>query len=203
MLTKRTFDLIAAAVGLLVLAPLLAAIAILIKLDSRGPVLFRQVRVGLHGSTFRIHKFRTMRHAFDSLGPELTVSEDSRITGAGRLLRRWKLDELPQLIDVVRGDMSLVGPRPEVPRYVACYPANDVAVVLSVRPGITDFASIRYRDESALLSVSSDPNADYIRKILPRKLRYYRFYVRQRSMMLDLRIIAMTLCAIAGWDRTK
>jgi len=166
-------------------------------------VLFRQVRVGLNGRTFRIHKFRTMHYTSDSQGPELTVSEDSRITRAGRALRRWKLDELPQLIDVVRGDMSLVGPRPEVPRYVACYPANDLAVVLSVRPGITDFASIRYRDESALLSASSDPELEYARRILPRKLRYYRFYVRRRSMMLDLRIIAMTLCAIAGWDRTE
>jgi len=203
LLIKRTFDLVAASVGLLVLAPLLVAIGILIKLDSRGPVFFRQVRVGLNGRRFRIHKFRTMYQGSAAQGPELTVSQDGRITRVGGVLRRWKLDELPQLMDVIRGDMSLVGPRPEVPRYVSWYSPSDLAVVLSVRPGITDFASIRYRDESALLSAANDPEAEYARRILPRKLRYYRFYVRRRSMMLDLRIIAMTLCAIAGWDRAK
>lgn len=194
---KRLLDLVATALGLLVLAPLFLAAAIAIRLDSRGPVFYRQERVGLHGRRFRIHKFRTML-ADAGEGPQLTVGEDRRVTRVGAALRRYKLDELPQLIDVVRGDMSLVGPRPEVPRYVARYSPRDRDIVLSVRPGITDFASIRYRDESEVLARYPDPEAAYVHRILPRKLRYYRFYVRRRSNWLDLRLIAMTLCALVG-----
>jgi lipopolysaccharide/colanic/teichoic acid biosynthesis glycosyltransferase len=198
LLSKRIFDLAAASLGLAILAPVLLVVAALIKIESRGPVFFRQERVGLNGRTFRIHKFRTMRHTGDTVGGEITVRDDPRVTRVGRLLRKYKLDELPQLIDVLWRDMSLVGPRPEVPRYVRHYSERDKAIVLSVLPGITDFASIRFRDESALLGQASDPDAVYLRKILPRKLRYYRFYVQRRSLVLDIRLILMTICAVAG-----
>jgi len=194
---KRLLDVVAAALGLAALSPLFLVAALAIRLDSSGPVFYRQERVGLRGRRFRIHKFRTMA-ADAGEGPQLTVGEDQRVTRVGRVLRRYKLDELPQLIDVVRGDMSLVGPRPEVPRYVAHYSPRDREIVLSVRPGITDFASIRYRDESEVLARYPDPEATYVHRILPRKLRYYRFYVGRRSTWLDLRLIAMTLCALAG-----
>lgn len=190
-----------ASLGLVLCAPLLLVVAALIKLESRGPVFFRQERVGQRGHTFLIHKFRTMHPGAQTRGTQLTVGDDPRITRLGRVLRRYKLDELPQLIDVVRGEMSLVGPRPEVPGYVRYYSESDKAIVLSVPPGITDFASIRYRDESRLLGAAEVPESVYVRKILPRKLRYYRFYVRHRSLLLDIRIILMTICAIAGLGR--
>ena len=146
-MVKRLFDLLLSCIGLLLLAPLLLLIALLIKLDSPGPVMFRQERVGRFGKPFRIHKFRTMRHEPAGQGLQITVGADRRITRVGGFLRASKLDELPQLLDVWLGDMSLVGPRPEVPRYVAHYPAELREKVLSVRPGITDIASIEYRDE--------------------------------------------------------
>ena len=156
-MAKRLFDVLAAGVGLLLLAPLLAAIALWVRVDSPGPVFFRQQRVGRHGVPFRIHKFRTMAHAPVAAGPLLTVGADARVTRAGRFLRRTKLDELPQLVDVLQGTMSLVGPRPEVPRYVALYPPELRAVVLSVRPGITDPASLLFRDEGEVLGRAADP----------------------------------------------
>lgn len=196
---KPLLDVLAAAFGLVLLAPFFLAAAIAIRLDSAGPVFYRQERVGLRGRRFRIHKFRTM-FADGGAGAPLTVGEDGRVTRVGRVLRRYKLDELAQLIDVVKGDMSLVGPRPEVPKYVAQYSARDREIVLSVRPGITDFASIRYRNESEVLARYPDPETAYLRRILPRKLRYYRFYVRRRTLLLDLALIAMTLCVIAGGE---
>ena len=191
LLLKRLFDVAAASMGLLLLAPLLLALAVWIKCDSAGPVFFLQERVGLHGKRFRIIKFRSMRqhHA----GPQITVGADARITRSGRFIRAYKLDELPQLINVLLGDMSLVGPRPEVPRYVALYPADVRAEVLSVRPGMTDLASVQYRSESDLLAASSDPELTYTTVILPAKLALYQQYVRQRSLWLDVRIIGMTL----------
>ena len=191
LLLKRLFDVVAASMGLLLLAPLLLALAVWIKCDSAGPVFFLQERVGLHGKLFRIIKFRSMRqhHA----GPQITVGADARITRSGRFIRAYKLDELPQLINVLLGDMSLVGPRPEVPRYVALYPADVRDEVLSVRPGITDLASVQYRSESDLLAASSDPELTYTTVILPAKLALYQQYVRQRSLWLDVRIIGMTL----------
>lgn len=192
---KRAFDLLAASFGLLALSPLFVAIAILIKLDSSGPVFFRQERVGRHGRIFRIHKFRTMFETADR-SRELTVGGDPRITRSGRFLRRTKMDELPQLIDVVRGDMSLVGPRPEVPRYVDLYPPDLREIVLSVRPGITDLASIEFRDESALLACASDAEDAYVHEILPAKLAHYRRYVETRTLWGDVRIIFRTLAAI-------
>ena len=191
LLLKRLFDMAASGIGLLLLAPLLLVLAAWIKCDSAGPVFFLQERVGLCGKLFRIIKFRSMRqhHA----GPQITVGEDARITRSGRFIRAYQLDELPQLINVLLGDMSLVGPRPEVPRYVALYPADVREEVLSVRPGMTDLASVQYRSESDLLAASSDPELTYTTVILPAKLALYQQYVRQRSLWLDVRIIGMTL----------
>ena len=194
-MSKRLFDIVAALAGLVLLAPLFALAALRIKLDSPGPVFFRQQRVGRHGKLFSIYKFRTM--SAEPAGTlELTVGRDRRITRAGQFLRDYKLDELPQLINVLQGAMSLVGPRPEVPRYVACYPPAVRAIVLSVAPGITDWASILYREESAILGRADDPERAYVETILPAKLDYYVRYVQGRSFWTDLRIIFSTLSAI-------
>lgn len=194
-MSKRLFDIVAAGTGLLLLAPLLLALALWIRLDSPGPALFRQVRVGRHGVPFEILKFRTMVAGAER-GPQLTAGRDARITRAGRFLRRSKLDELPQLFNVVLGSMSLVGPRPEVPRYVACYPPDVRRTVLSVAPGITDWAAILYKDESAILAQAEDPERAYLDTILPAKLCWYERYVRERSFWIDLRILFRTLAAI-------
>ncbi|MBX3622299.1 MAG: sugar transferase [Rhizobacter sp.] len=190
-MAKRLFDLLLSAAGLVVLSPLLVAVALWVKLDSPGPVFFRQERVGRHGVPFRIHKFRTMVHG--AQGASITVGADARITRAGAVLRRTKLDELPQLIDVLRGDMSLVGPRPEVPRYVALYPATMRDKVLSVRPGITDVASLEYRDESERLARAADPEHEYVQVVMPAKLRLAAHYVDHASLAFDLRLILRTL----------
>ena len=190
---KRLFDLLLSALGLILLAPLMLAVAVWIKLDSPGPVFFRQERVGRFGVPFHIHKFRTMRHDAASSGRQITVGADARITRAGALLRKSKLDELPQLLDVLRGVMSIVGPRPEVPRYVAIYPADLRDKVLSVRPGITDLASIQFRDEGALLASADDPEREYTEVVLPQKLRLAAQYVDQATMATDLRLIGLTL----------
>ena len=192
-LAKRAFDLAIAALGLVLLSPLLAAIALAVTLDSPGPVFFRQERVGRGGVPFRIHKFRTMRHDAAGAGPQLTVGADARITRVGAFLRRAKLDELAQLLDVLAGSMSLVGPRPEVPRYVALYPAELRDVVLSVRPGLTDLASIEFRDEAALLARAADPEREYVEVVMPRKLALAARYVRTRSLGLDVTILWRTL----------
>ncbi len=193
-MAKRVFDVICSALGLLLLSPLLMVAAVWVKLDSPGPVLFRQTRVGRFGVPFTIHKFRTMRTS--APGAQITVGEDPRITRAGRLLRATKLDELPQLWDVLRGAMSLVGPRPEVPRYVAVYPAELREVVLSVRPGITDPASLRFRNESELLAKAADPEREYVDVVLPAKLRLAADYVRNASLAGDVRLILATLGAL-------
>jgi len=195
--TKRAFDVASAALGLALLAPLFVVVAAWIKLDSPGPVFFRQERIGRGGTPFRIHKFRTMR--VEAAGSALTVGADPRITRAGAFLRRTKIDELPQLIDVLRGDMSVVGPRPEVPRYVAAYPPALRTKVLSVRPGITDPASLQFRDESALLARAADPEREYREVVLPQKLRLAADYVDTASLGGDLRLIAATLRAL--WSR--
>lgn len=193
---KRVFDWVLSSLGLLTLAPLLLLIALAVRLDSPGPVFFRQERIGRRGRPFRIHKFRTMRHDPSGAGPQITVGADTRITRVGRWLRRTKLDELPQLLDVWRGAMSLVGPRPEVPRYVAHYPPALRDKVLSVRPGITDLASIEYRDESAVLARAHDPEQAYVREVLPHKLRLAAHYVDNASLWLDVRLIWRTLVAV-------
>jgi len=195
-MSKRLFDLVLSSLGLLVLAPVLLLIALAVKLDSAGPVFFRQERVGRYGQPFRIHKFRTMRHDQGTQGLQITVGADRRITRVGGFLRRTKLDELPQLIDVWVGSMSLVGPRPEVPRYVAHYPAAMREKVLSVRPGITDIASIEYRDESSVLAQATDPEQAYIHEVLPHKLALAASYVDQASVWMDVRLIWRTIRVI-------
>ena len=201
-MAKRLFDVLASGLGLLLLAPCLLAVAIAIKLDSPGPVFFRQLRVGRHGVAFRIHKFRTMTHqdaGAETVTPQITVGADPRVTRVGALLRRTKLDELAQLIDVFVGRMSLVGPRPEVPRYVALYPPTLRDKVLSVRPGITDPASLAFRDESALLACATDPEREYVEVVMPAKLQLSARYVDEASFIGDLRLIAATLRAL--WTR--
>jgi lipopolysaccharide/colanic/teichoic acid biosynthesis glycosyltransferase len=195
-MAKRLFDVAFAAAGLLLLAPLFIAIALAIKADSRGPVFFRQERVGRRGVPFRIHKFRTMHEAGAPNPLQITIGADARITRVGAFLRRAKLDELPQLIDVLLGRMSIVGPRPEVPRYVAIYPPDLRDKVLSVRPGITDFASIQFRDESTLLARAADPEREYTEVVLPAKLRLAAQYVDQATLATDLRLIGRTLKAL-------
>ncbi|MBT9493219.1 MAG: sugar transferase [Paucibacter sp.] len=197
-MAKRLVDVLLSALGLLLLAPLLILLALWVKLDSPGSVLFRQERVGLRGQRFFIHKFRTMRPDAPSLGPQITIGADPRVTAAGQFLRRSKLDELPQLWDVLRGAMSLVGPRPEVPRYVALYPADVRDLVLSVRPGITDLASIEYRDESRLLGAAADPERCYVEQVMPAKLALAARYVQTRSFSGDLMLLLRTLKAIVS-----
>ncbi|MBB1626047.1 sugar transferase [Achromobacter sp. UMC71] len=193
---KRLFDIIVSLLGLIALSPLFLVVAVAIKRDSPGPVFFRQVRVGKDGKPFRIHKFRSMTVNKTDNTKEITVGGDARITRTGAWIRHWKLDELPQLIDVFLGDMSVVGPRPEVPRYVALYPDTLRQIVLSVRPGITDLASIRFRHENDLLAQASDPEQAYRDQILPEKLRLQSEYVRTRSFFGDLGILAATFSAI-------
>jgi lipopolysaccharide/colanic/teichoic acid biosynthesis glycosyltransferase len=196
-MAKRAFDIVCAALGLVFLSPVFAVIAWLITRDSPGGVFFRQERIGLGGKPFRIYKFRTMRPAAEGRG-QLTVSNDDRITKIGGLLRRTKCDELPQLINVLLGDMSLVGPRPEVPRYVACYTEQQRAKIFTVRPGITDLASIEFSKENEMLDASKDPEATYIKEILPIKIGYYERYVDQRSLPYDVWIILKTFGRILG-----
>jgi len=196
MITKRIFDLVFVIPGLLVLCPVLVVVSIWIKLDSKGPVFFRQERVGKSGQLFRIFKFRTMVVDAESLGAKVTVGRDPRITNSGFLLRKYKLDELPQLINVLKGEMSLVGPRPEVKEYVEHWPEEAYDLVLSVPPGITDFASIEFRDENDLLTDAINPVEMYINEITPIKLEHYKRYVRERSIFLDLRLIFRTIVAI-------
>jgi lipopolysaccharide/colanic/teichoic acid biosynthesis glycosyltransferase len=194
---KRILDLTMATVGLILLAPLMAAIAAAIRASSPGPVLFRQRRVGRGGQLFWLCKFRTMRP--DSGGPSVTATGDQRITPVGGWLRHWKLDELPQLWNVLRGEMSLVGPRPEVPCYVRLYDAEQQGV-LAVRPGITGPSQIRFRGEERLLAAQRDPERYYVTTLLPAKLAVDLAYLRQANLWDDLRLVARTLLAL--WHAT-
>ena len=193
---KRLFDFCTSCVGLIVLSPILLLIASMIYVDSRGPVFFRQERVGQYGRIFRIHKFRTMIVGAEAHGAQITIGADTRITKVGAFLRRYKLDELPQLIDVLVGNMSLVGPRPEVPSYVAHYPKEIRELVLSVRPGITDRASIEFKDENEILGRAVNPHQAYVAEVLPIKLAYCVEYIRNQSLLGDIAIIFLTLRAI-------
>jgi lipopolysaccharide/colanic/teichoic acid biosynthesis glycosyltransferase len=193
-MAKRLFDLAVSLLALLVLALPMLAIAAWIRLDSPGPVFFRQQRVGRHGVPFAIHKFRTMREG--AAGLPLTVGADARITRAGRWLRRTRLDELPQLLDVLAGHMSLVGPRPEVPRYVALYPPGLRERALAVRPGITDPASLEHLDEAALLAAAADPEREYVECILPRKVEQAAAYAERATLASDLLVLARTARAL-------
>ncbi len=197
---KRLFDAVISAMGLIVLAPVLVALAVAIKLESAGPVFYRGIRVGRFGKLFRIFKFRTMVLNADRIGGPSTPDDDPRITRVGRWLRKYKLDELPQLLNVLKGEMGLVGPRPEVPQYVALFNDEERAI-LTVRPGITDWASIWNPDEGAILAGSPDPDRTYLEKIRPEKIRLQLEYVRNRSLWTDLRILAETFKILLSRQR--
>jgi lipopolysaccharide/colanic/teichoic acid biosynthesis glycosyltransferase len=194
---QRWFDLAGALLGLLLLSPLMLAIAIAVTVPDGGPVFFRQVRTGRRGRPFRIWKFRTMTRCAEESANQLTVGEDARITAVGSWLRRLKLDELPQLFNVVAGQMSLVGPRPEVPRYVAYYTAAERRV-LDVLPGLTDEASLRFRDESERLAGVADPESYYIAAIMPEKIRISLAYAERATLWSDARMIVATVCSLLG-----
>lgn len=193
--SKRAFDLIASSIGLVCLSPILLLLSFLIKLDSKGPVFFKQVRVGRYEEPFKILKFRTMVVDAEKRGAQITVGRDSRITKVGHLLRKSKMDELPQLINVFKGDMSLVGPRPEVPKYTQYY-NEEQRQVFHIRPGITDYASIKYRDENEILAESSNPEKTYIEEVMVDKLNLNLKYLKDRSVFTDIKIIFNTLLKI-------
>lgn len=191
-MVKRAFDIVFAFVALVILSPLLLVFTMAVAFSSPGGGFFRQVRVGRNGRAFRLLKFRSMRPGSEAKGQLTIGGRDPRITPVGYFLRRTKLDELPQLWNVLVGDMSIVGPRPEVPRYVALY-TPEQRRVLSVRPGITGMASLDYVDENELLAKAADPERAYIEQVMPAKLALDLRYVRERNLLLDLRIIAATV----------
>jgi lipopolysaccharide/colanic/teichoic acid biosynthesis glycosyltransferase len=180
---------------LLILSPVLLLVALLIKLDSQGPVFFRQERIGRNFRPFSIYKFRTMVVDAPQRGAAITAGGDPRITRFGRLLRKSKIDELPQLINVLRGEMSLVGPRPEVPKYVELF-RQEYDDILRVRPGITDLASLKYRDEAAVLAAAQNPEQEYVARILPEKIQLAKQYIRNASFLFDLKLILRTLLKV-------
>jgi lipopolysaccharide/colanic/teichoic acid biosynthesis glycosyltransferase len=188
---KRLFDITSSCTGLILLSPVFLFLAVWIKLDSKGPVFFRQVRVGKNGKDFKIYKFRSMRRGADKKGLITVGGRDPRITRSGYYIRKYKLDELPQLINVFVGDMSIVGPRPEVRKYVNLYTADQLKV-LSVKPGITDMASIKYRNENELLEKSDDPDKMYIEVIMPDKLKHNLEYIKNKSFLYDIKLTFLT-----------
>jgi lipopolysaccharide/colanic/teichoic acid biosynthesis glycosyltransferase len=192
---KRLFDLIASIIGLIILLPIFLIIAIIIKTNSKGPVFYRQWRVGLNNSEFRVFKFRSMYMDADKRGLLTVGGRDPRVTPIGYYLRKYKIDELPQLINVLIGDMSLVGPRPEVRKYVDYYTAEQMKV-LTVKPGMTDNASIEFIDENELLSKAEDPEEYYIKELIPLKTKIYLAYVENQSFLIDLQIIFKTVVKI-------
>ena len=194
-ITKRLFDIVACIAAAAVLCPFWLCIGLLVACGSKGSALYRQTRVGRDGKEFKLLKFRTMRQDADKVGGLITVGEDSRVTRIGRFLRKYKIDELPQFLNIIKGDMSIVGPRPEVPKYVALYDERQ-RKVLSVRPGLTDYASIEYIAENELLAKSSDPDRTYIEEIMPAKLELNLKYIENQSVTEDLRLIFKTLFSI-------
>ncbi|NUO62035.1 MAG: sugar transferase [Gemmatimonadaceae bacterium] len=194
-LSKRLFDIAGSGAGLLVLWPALVVMAVIVKLDG-GPAFFRQTRIGRRGRPFRILKFRTMVVDAERLGPQITANGDRRVTSAGRWLRRTKLDELPQLVNVLVGEMSLVGPRPEVPRYVERYTPQQRRV-LDITPGLTDPASLRYLDEGARLAAAPDPEQLYVGELMPDKIRLNLEYAESATMASDFAVILRTIGLIS------
>ena len=192
---KRLFDLIVSFIAIVLLSPILLLIALVIKLDSKGPVFFKQVRVGRNEEEFEIFKYRTMVVDAEKLGKQITVGKDPRITSVGHFLRKYKIDELPQLFNVFNGTMSFVGPRPEVPRYTRLYNVEQ-RQVLQVRPGITDLASIKYRNENEVLAHSPNPEKTYIEEVMVDKLNLNLDYIAHRSFWMDIKIIMQTLTKI-------
>lgn len=189
---KRLFDIVSSTLGLILLSPVFLIIAAWIKSDSRGPVFYRQIRVGKNGQEFLLYKFRSMMTGSDKKGLLTVGNKDSRITQSGKCIRKFKLDELPQLINVILGDMSIVGPRPEVPKYVALY-NEEQRKVLKVRPGISDWASIRFRNENELLAHAENAEKFYISEVMPEKLMMNLEYVRRNNFWMDIKIIFMTV----------
>lgn len=194
---KRIFDVTASIIGLIVLLPLFIIIAILIKLNDKGPIFYKQKRMGQNFKPFELLKFRTMVVNADKIGPAVTKDGDPRITKIGKFLRKTKLDELPQLWNVIRGDMSIVGPRPEVEKYIQYY-ENDYKEILKVRPGITDYATIKFRNEEEILSKYDDTESAYIKYVLPEKIKLYKTYIKEISFFTDLKIIFWTLWRIVS-----
>lgn len=188
----RFFDILFSSLGVVVLSPLFLVLAVWIKLDSKGPVFYKQSRVGKNDEDFRLYKFRTMVVNADKKGLITVGGRDPRVTRAGYFLRKYKLDELPQLVNVLRGNMSLVGPRPEVRKYVEMY-TPEQRKVLSVKPGLTDYASIHYIDENEVLAKSDDPEKTYVEVIIPEKIRYNMKYIENRSVKEYFKIIFMTI----------
>lgn len=192
---KRIFDITLSVIGLIIVSPILLIIAILIKIDSKGPVFYRQVRVGRHNQDFKIFKFRTMHINADKMGLLTLGDRDPRVTKVGYILRKYKLDELPQLLNIVTNDMSFVGPRPEVRKYVNYYTEEDLKI-LDVKPGITDYASIAYRDEAEILKRYENSEEAYINFILPNKIKLNRKYIEEASLLTDFKIICKTILII-------
>ncbi len=195
MIAKRWFDVLAALIGLILLAPLLLIIAIIIKIDSKGPVLFIQERVGKNNIDFQIYKFRTMKLQSEAQGLLTLGNHDSRITKVGYFLRRYKLDEFPQLFNILKGDMSFVGPRPELRYYVNFYTEDDLKI-FAVRPGITGLASLKYRNEVELLKAAENPEEFFIKTIIPDKLKYNKEYIEKRHFFFDLKLIVITIVQV-------
>lgn len=194
-MSKRLFDIIFSVIGLILLLPVLLLIAILIKLDSKGPVLFVQGRVGKNNIDFNIYKFRTMTIQSDKKGLLTLGNKDSRITKIGYFLRRYKIDEFPQLINIIKGDMSFVGPRPELRYYVNFYKEEDMQI-FKVRPGITGLASLKYRNEVELLKSAKDPEKFFIETIIPDKLSFNKAYIKKQSFLFDLKLIGLTIIKV-------
>lgn len=192
---KRLFDIVFSFLGLVITSPFLIVIAILVKIDSKGPVFYRQVRVGKNSIDFKIYKFRTMHINSDKLGLLTVGDRDPRVTTIGYVLRKYKLDELPQLINVFTGNMSFVGPRPEVRKYVELYSDSDIEI-LSVKPGITDYASIKYRNEAEAMKNSNQPEQTYINEIMPEKIKLNKVYIANHNLITDIKIILMTIKVI-------
>ena len=198
MFAKRLFDLVFVIPGLIILSPVFLVVGFLIKSKDGGSIFFKQTRVGKEGKRFKVLKFRTMVVDVEKLGAKVTTGNDPRITPVGAFLRKYKLDELPQLLNVLMGNMSLVGPRPEVPEYVEFYPQETKDIIFSVHPGITDTASIEFVNENELLTDSKDPIEDYKNKVLPIKLGYSMDYVKTRSLWVDFKLILKTVSAIVS-----
>lgn len=192
---KRIFDAFFSVLGLIILFPILIIIAIIIKIDSTGPVFYRQTRVGQYNKDFKIFKFRTMHLNADKLGLLTVGDRDPRVTNMGFYLRKFKLDEFPQLINVLIGNMSFVGPRPEVRKYVDLYSVSDLEI-LNIKPGITDYASIKFRDEAEIMSKSTKPEEVYINDIMPEKIRLNKIYIKEQGLFTDVKIIFLTFASI-------
>ena len=192
LIIKRIFDIVASGIGIIVLSPIFILIGILIKIDSRGSIFFKQKRVGKNKKIFEIYKFRTMVSDAEKIGRQITVGDDSRITKIGKFIRKYKIDEFPQLINVLKGEMSLVGPRPEVPRYVELYDEGQQQILL-VKPGITDYASIEFRNENDILGKSLNPEKEYIENIMNAKIKLNLKYINEISLITDIKIIIRTI----------